>query len=199
MITVTALVAAEKNKRQWIGIDISPTACRVMAKRLKDKRVCGLPEDEDLWAIGRGFIVRDLPWTEEKLRAIPPFEFENWAVIALGGRKNKAQVGDKGIDGRIFPVSALDNVRKAGADEPAIEERWFPMQVKQKDKAGRPDIDAFETAMRRAKCEKGFFVSFGYSEETEREVTRFWKEEQRTIILLTVKDLLDENYARKLA
>jgi site-specific DNA-methyltransferase (adenine-specific) len=89
----TALVAAQNLKRQWIGIDISPTACRVMAKRLKDKRVCGLPENEELWAIGRGFIVRDLPWTEEKLRALPPFEFENWAVIALGGRKNKALTG----------------------------------------------------------------------------------------------------------
>ena len=32
---------------------------------------------------GRGFVVRDLPWTEEKLRALPPFEFENWAA---GGR-----------------------------------------------------------------------------------------------------------------
>jgi len=32
-----------------------------------------------------------------------PFEFENWAVIALGGIKNKVQVGDMGIDGRIFP------------------------------------------------------------------------------------------------
>jgi hypothetical protein len=29
---------------QWIGIDISPTACRVMAKRLRD--VCGIPESE---------------------------------------------------------------------------------------------------------------------------------------------------------
>ena len=35
-----------------------------------------------------------------------PFEFENWAVIALGGIPNKTQVGDMGIDGRIFPVSA---------------------------------------------------------------------------------------------
>jgi hypothetical protein len=70
-----------------IGIDISPTACRVMAKRLRD--VCALPESEPLWHAGRGFVVRDLPWSEEKLRAIPPFEFENWAVIALGGIPNK--------------------------------------------------------------------------------------------------------------
>jgi len=73
-----------------------------MAKRLRD--VCALPESERLWKAGRGFVVRDLPWTVEKLRVIPPFEFENWAVIALGGIPNKVQVGDMGVVGRIFPV-----------------------------------------------------------------------------------------------
>ena len=110
-------------------------------------------------------------------------------MIALGGRKNKTQVGDKGIDGRIFPVSALDNVRKAGADELALVERFYAMQVKQKDKAGRPDIDAFETAMRRAKCEKGFFVSFDFSSDALREIQRFFVEEQRIIIPVTVQEL----------
>jgi hypothetical protein len=38
----------------------------------------------------------NLPWTENKLREIPPFEFENWDVIALGGIPNKVQVGDMG-------------------------------------------------------------------------------------------------------
>ena len=33
----------------------------------------------------------------------------------------------------------------------------------------------------------------------EREVTRFWKEERRTIVLLTVAVLLEGNFARKLA
>jgi hypothetical protein len=33
-------------------------------------------------------------------------EFENWAVIALGGIPNKVQVGDMGVDGRIYPVSS---------------------------------------------------------------------------------------------
>ncbi len=27
---------------------------------------------------------------------------------------------------------------------------WYPVQVKQKDKAGRPDIDSFEAMMTRA-------------------------------------------------
>ena len=143
--------------------------------------------------------MRDLPWSEEKLRAIPPIEFENWAVIALGGRKNKAQVGDMGIDGRIFPVSALDNRRKVALDELALDERFYAMQVKQKDKVGRPDIDAFETAMRRAKCDKGFFVSFDYSSDALREVERFFKEEHLVIVPLTVHDILNEDIARKLA
>jgi DNA modification methylase len=190
----TALVAAQKLKRQWIGIDISPTACRVMAKRLRD--VCGLPEDKDLWKIGRGFVVRDLPWTEEKLRAIPPFEFENWAVIALGGIPNKAQVGDMGIDGRIFPVGAEPAAFKEG--ELQLTERWYPIQVKQKDKVGRPDIDAFQTAMRRSKRDKGFFVAFDYTDDALREIDRFFKADHAVIVPLTVKEILDEQIARKL-
>ena len=73
------------------------------------------------------------------------------------------------------------------------------MQVKQKDKTGRPDIDAFETAMRRAKCEKGFFVSFDYSSDALHEIDRFFREEHHIIIPLTVRDILDEEIARKLA
>ena len=191
----TALVAAQLMKRQWIGIDVSPTACRVMAKRLR--KDCGLPEDESLWNIGRGFIVRGLPWTEEKLREIPPFEFENWAVIALGGIPNKTKVGDFGIDGRIFPVGAEPAALREG-DLP-LQERWYPIQVKQKDKVGRPDIDAFETAMRRSKREKGFFISFDYSDDALREIDRFFKADHAVIIPLTVKEILDEQIARKLA
>ena len=193
----TALVAAHKLKRQWIGIDISPTACRVMAKRLRD--VCGLPEKEKLWKIARGFVVRDLPWTIEKLRVLPPFEFENWAVIALGGIPNKTQVGDMGIDGRIFPVSALDNRRKAKADELQLEERWYPIQVKQKDKVGRPDIDAFEAMMAREDCAKGFFVSFDFTGDAETEVARFFTQTGKVIVLLTVRQILDEQIAHRLA
>src|SRR5437763_2082352 len=111
----TALVAAQKLKRQWVGIDFPPTACRVVATRLK--KDCGLKEDEKLWAIGRGFVVRDLPKTEEELRKYPPFEFENWAVVALGGIPNKAQVGDMGIDGRIFPVGAMPAARSRETPE----------------------------------------------------------------------------------
>ncbi len=190
----TALVAAENLNRQWLGIDISPTACRVMAKRLRD--VCGMKEDEKLWRIGRGFVVRDLPWSEKKLRELPPFEFENWAVIALGGVPNIAKVGDMGIDGRIYPVSAVPK-KKEGELE--FMDVWYPIQVKQKDKVGRPDIDSFEAVMMREDRTKGFFVSFDFSSDAIHEIQAFFKKSGKSIIALTVKDILDEQIAYKLA
>ncbi|MFZ0034442.1 MAG: DNA methyltransferase [Sedimentisphaerales bacterium] len=190
----TALVAAENLGRQWIGIDISPTACRVMAKRLRD--VCGMKEDEKLWRIGRGFVVRDLPWSEKQLKEIPPFEFENWAVIALGGVPNVAKVGDMGIDGRIYPVSAVPKKTKGELD---FMDVWYPIQVKQKDKVGRPDIDSFEAVMTREDRTKGFFVAFDYSSDAMSEIQAFFKKSGKSIIALTVKDILEEQIAYKLA
>ena len=190
----TALVAAENLGRQWIGIDISPTACRVMAKRLRD--VCGMKEDEKLWRIGRGFVVRNLPWSEKQLKELPPFEFENWAVIQLGGIPNKAQVGDMGIDGRIYPVSAVPKKTKG---ELEFMDVWYPIQVKQKDKVGRPDIDSFEAVMMREDRTKGFFVSFDFSSDAMSEIQAFFKKTGKSIIALTVKDILEEQIAYKLA
>jgi hypothetical protein len=184
------LVAAQNLKRQWIGIDVSPTACRVMAKRLRD--VCGLPEEESLWKLGRGFIVRDLPWTEEKLRALPPFEFENWAVIALGGIPNKTKVGDKGIDGRIYPVGAAPERRGKAKGEGEFTDVWYPIQVKQKEKVGRPDIDSFEAAMMREDRLVGFVVAFGYTTDAQEEIGAFFKRTGKMIRAFTVKDILDE-------
>lgn len=193
----TALVAAQTLKRQWIGIDVSPTACRVMAKRLRD--VCRMKEGEEARRAGKGFVVRDLPWSEEKLRKLPPFEFENWAVIALGGIPNKAQVGDMGIDGRIYPVSAVPARRGAHTGEFDFMDVWYPIQVKQKDKAGRPDIDSFEAVMTRTERTKGFFVSFAFSSDALTEIDAYFRKSGRVIIPLTVKEILNEQLAQKLA
>jgi DNA modification methylase len=186
----TALVAAQKLKRQWIGIDISPTSCRVMAQRLK--KDCGLKEDEKLWAIGRGFIVRDLPKTEEELRKYPPFEFENWAVVALGGTKNARQTGDMGIDGRIYPISAMPERRGSRAGEMDFMDEWYPIQVKQTAKVGRPDIDAFEAVMMREERMLGYFVGFEFTGDALFEIDRFRRKEGREIRSLTVREILDE-------
>ncbi len=186
----TALVAAQLLGRKWIGIDVSPTACRVMAKRLWTD--CRLTE-------GKDFVIRDLPRSEKQLREMPPFEFENWAVIALGGIPNKVQVGDMGIDGKIYPVSATPE--RKGVKEGFLDfmDIWYPIQVKQKDKVGRPDIDSFEAAMMRNDRTKGFIVSFDFTSDATREIGAFFKKTGKVIIPLTVREILDEEIARKLA
>lgn len=80
-----------------------------------------------------------------------------------------------------------------------LTERWYPIQVKQKDKVGRPDIDAFQTAMRRSRRDRGFFVAFDYTDDALREIDRFFKADHAVIIPLTVNEILDEQIARKLA
>jgi len=189
----TTLHAAQNLGRRWIGIDVSPTSCRVMAKRLEDH--CFIKEGKDFW-------VRDLPKTVPELRKYPAFEFENWAVNALNtviangqAIANRAKVGDMGIDGRIYPVDTHKE-KAQGQDLFGEMDRWFPVQVKQQTreggKVGRPDIDNFQTAMKRQRRDKGFFVAFDYSSDALREVARAAREESLEIIPITVQEILDE-------
>ena len=104
-----------------------------------------------------------------------------------------------GVDGRIFPVSSSAVPRKQQPGELGLKERWYPIQVKQKDKAGRPDIDSFEAMMMREDCEKGFFVAFDYSSDALTEVGRFFKQSGKVIIPLTARGILNEEIVRELA
>lgn len=123
-------------------------------------------------------------------------------VIGLGGIPNKVQVGDMGIDGRIFPVGSKPAEAaakgKKGQTDHMFAEDWFPIQVKQMDKVGRPDIDAFEAVMHREDRQRGFFVAFGFSSDAERECAAFHKKSGRIIKLITVQEILDEHHVQKM-
>ena len=84
----TSIAVAHKQGRQWIGVDVSPTACKLMAKRM---RKIGAKNIE---LIG-------LPRTVEELKKIAPFEFQNWVFEKLHGRVNPKKIGDMGIDGWV--------------------------------------------------------------------------------------------------
>jgi len=64
---------------------------------------------------------------------------------------------------------------------------------------GRPEIDSFEAALQREKRTTGFFVAFDYSTDAMTEIGAFFKRTGIMIRALTVKDILDEQIARKLA
>ncbi len=175
----TTLEAAAKNKRRWIGVDFSPTACREMSQRLQDR--LGLKEGQD-------FVLRDMPKTANQLRRMPPFEFENWAVVALGGIPNKVKVGDYGIDGRLY---LADISKERRGDFLETLDVWYPIQVKQQEHVGRPDIDKFETAMRRDKRLKGYFVAFGFTADATKEIQRANTHDGLDIVPITVTEILE--------
>ena len=85
----TAIEAAYRLNRQWVGIDISPFAIDLIRnRRLKDLDVPaeGIPAS----------LAAARMLAREK-----PFAFETWAVTRLPGfAPNQKQVGDGGIDGR---------------------------------------------------------------------------------------------------
>ena len=95
------------------------------------------------------------------------------------------------------PTKAAVPKRKAPAFDESLD-HWYPVQVKQKDKVGRPDIDAFEAVMTREDRAKGFFVAFDYRSDALREIDGFFRKSGKVIVALTVREILDEEIARKL-
>lgn len=155
----TAIVVAHKLGRRWIGIDVSPTACKLMAKRMRSVRA-------KITEIG-------LPKTAEELKAIQPFEFQNWVFEKLHGRVNPRKVGDMGIDGWV----ELD----------------VPCQVKQSDDVGRNVVDNFETAIQRAGKDRGVIVAFSFGKGAYEEVGRAKNEMNLDIRLKAVEEILKES------
>lgn len=104
-------------------------------------------------------------------------------------------VGNMGIDGRIVPVGTKphDATSKKGETASMFAGDCFPVQVTQADKVGRPEIDQFEAVMQR-----GFFVAFGYSSDTEAECAAFHRQTGRIIKLITVQGILDGRHVQKM-
>jgi methylase of polypeptide subunit release factors len=84
----TAIAVAHRLGRRWIGIDVSPTACKLMAARMRKTHLN--IQDKDI--IG-------LPKTLDEIKAMQPFEFQNWIMQKLQARISKTMIGDMGIDG----------------------------------------------------------------------------------------------------
>ncbi|MDQ3525137.1 MAG: hypothetical protein M3451_08810 [Chloroflexota bacterium] len=155
----TTIAVAERLGRRWIGIDISPTAIEVMRRRIV-KQTLG---NQNPTVIGA-------PTTVADLRALKPFEFQNWIINALNGTHSPRKVGDMGIDG--FSFFTRD-----------------PIQVKQSEHVGRNVVDNFETAMRRAGNDSGYIVAFSFTRGSVEEVARA-RGDGLNIRLVKVEDVL---------
>ncbi len=156
----TTVAVAERMRRKWIGIDISPTAVQLMKQRLvKSTNGHCTPK------------VVGLPVTEADLRLLKPFEFQNWVIQKLVGTHSPRKSGDMGIDGWSYMVHD-------------------PIQVKQSESVGRNVVDNFETAMERVGKDKGYIVAFSFTKGAREEVARARWEKKLDIQLIPVGKLL---------
>ena len=94
----TAIEAAHKLNRRWVGIDISSFAIDLIrAERMKGMKIPtkGIPQDVE---------------SARKMAREQPFAFESWAVTRLPGfAPNTKQVADGGIDGRAMLAEKPDD------------------------------------------------------------------------------------------
>ena len=147
---------------------------------------------------------------------LPGFEFENWAVLELGqvlqhqgvgafAQANSSKVGDMGLDGKLYLVNNASLIKRD--DETLFGEKqpYLPIQVKNKDKAGRPDMDGFAHALRRDKRRHGFFISWEFTRDALKEIDRLGKlrggeggETPVHIIPVRVDELLTESFKLEL-
>ena len=91
----TAVVAAQKLGRDWIGIDITHLAITLVKHRLRDT----FGADATYQVVGEPVSVPDA----QALADQDPFQFQLWALGLVGARPAEQKKGaDKGIDGRLF-------------------------------------------------------------------------------------------------
>ena len=64
---------------------------------------------------------------------------------------------------------------------------------------GYADTSVYETVMMRIKPCMGFIVGFGFTSEVNTEISQFFKRTGKVIVALTVREILDEEIAQKLA
>jgi site-specific DNA-methyltransferase (adenine-specific) len=95
----TAIDAAHRLGRRWIGIDITYIAIDLIMKRLEH----GFGAD-----VASSYTVSGVPHDQAAAQALfarNPFDFQRWAVSLVGAQPNDRQVGDKGVDGIArFPL-----------------------------------------------------------------------------------------------
>ena len=104
----TAILMAHKMGRRWIGIDVSPTACRLMRVRMVAKGA-------------KSAMIIGMPKTLEDLKKLQPFEFQNWVNEKLYARPNPKKSGDMGIDGFYLDGTPIQVKQSEGVGRNVVD------------------------------------------------------------------------------
>lgn len=182
----TAVVAAHKLNRKWIGIDITHLSISLMKYRLKDS--FGLVEKKDYDVIGEP---EDLD-SAKQLAKDDRYQFQWWALSLvqakpLGGEGGKVgkKGSDKGIDGVLNFVDENNKVQRV------------LIQVKSGHvKSG--DVRDLRGVVEREEAAIGVFITLeepSKDMKTEAATAGFyhsnlWQKDYPRVQILTIEDLL---------
>ncbi len=160
----TTLIASQELKRKWVGIDISPTACKLMVHGLH-KRGVKIHEDD---IVGLPRSAKEI----QRMVDIDPIEFQNWVCERLGAvsttPKGNAPKADKNIDGWVLNT--------------------IPIQVKGEDAVGYDVVERFETTMRNNNSKDGYVVAFSFSKPAYAEASRARGSDSLMVDLLALEE-----------
>lgn len=181
----TAVAAAQKLNRGWIGIDITHLAVALMKNRLKTGH--DLVAGKDYEVVGEPVDVGSAKALAEQDR----FQFQYWAMSLLEAlpRGDEKKGADRGIDGVVHFV-----------DGPKRKMEKAVVQVKS-GKVSSPHIRDLKGTMEREKAAMGLFISLEPpTREMEREAVSagFYKSDLMNrdyprIQIKTVGELLEGN------
>ena len=179
----TAVTAAQKLNRRWIGIDITHLAVALMKNRLKTGNY--LVSGKDYEVVGEPVDVGSARALAEQDR----FQFQFWAMSLLEAlpRGDEKKGADRGIDGVVHFV-----------DGPKREMKKAIVQVKS-GKVSSPHIRDLKGTMEREKAALGLFITL---EKPTREMgkeavsagfyhSELWQRDYPKIQIRTVGELLD--------
>lgn len=180
----TAVVAAQRMGRKWIGIDVTYLAIAEIVYRLSteteavrdvDYKLIGAPRDE---MSARKFFEQTAPQNHKP--------FEMWGVHLVEGEPQEKKGSDKGIDGRI-PFRGLDK-----------KLRWGLIQVKGGG-TGPTHVRDFARTLDRDNALLGLFICFHKTKEMQEEAEKMGNAETiggsrkvPRLQIMTVKDLLED-------
>jgi hypothetical protein len=175
----TAVHAAQKLKRQWLGIDITHLAISLIEKRLKDAfpgigfEIHGTPKD---FSGARDLALRD------------KYQFQWWACSLVGAQpwQGKKKGADGGIDGLIY-----------FQDDKAAHKK-IVVSVKGGDHVDVSMIRDLAHVIEREKAEIGLFVTLAQPSkpmQTEAVAAGFYRNPQGKnypkLQILTIEELLE--------
>ncbi|HXH58921.1 DNA methyltransferase [Iamia sp.] len=177
----TAVVAAEKLGRCWVGIDVTHLSITLMKQRLTDS----FP--------GIAFDVRGEPADEGSARMLAlqdRYQFQWWALSLVHakpveGREKKG--ADRGIDGLITfiddgtgkPKRCLVQVKSGGVSSATTRDLRGTLEREGAEMALLVTLDAPTPEMRKEAATAGFYTSPG------------WQRDYPRLQMATIADLMD--------